>query len=106
MTSPKQPSPAHRSIGGRAQQIVGSGRLDNQPHTKRSARQQHLARHLHSCGPRPVLEALLALEEGQPLNAILEDFGRLPASPFKALGADLPPIDHLVLINGGTDERQ
>jgi hypothetical protein len=105
MTSPKQPSPAHRSIGGRAQQIVGSGRLDNQPHTKRSARRQHLARHLHSCGPRPVLEAPLVLEEW-PLNAVLEDFGRLPASPFKALGADLLPIDHLALINGGTDERQ
>ena len=46
--------------------------------TARSPRRQHLARHLHACGPRPVLEALLEIEAGRPLDAVLADFARLP----------------------------
>ena len=47
--------------------------------TKRSARRQHLCGRLHAAGPRPVMEALLAVHAGQPLDGVLEDFGRIPA---------------------------
>jgi hypothetical protein len=65
----------------------------------RSARRQHLARHLHVCGPRPVLEALLAIEGGQSLDTVLEEFGRLPAELFEAIGADRLPMDGLLIIS-------
>jgi hypothetical protein len=41
----------------------------------RSAQRRRLCAHLHSSGPRPVLEALLAVEAGQDLDEVLEDFG-------------------------------
>lgn len=52
--------------------------------TRRSARRQHLSRHLHAAGPRPVLEALLAVDNGQPLDEVLENFGRLPPELYHA----------------------
>lgn len=70
--------------------------------TVRNPRRQRLAKHLHECGPRPVLEALLAVEAGQSLDATLEDFGRLPAPIYHALGADQLAIDSLAVINGGS----
>ena len=70
--------------------------------TARSPRRQHLARHLHACGPRPVLEALLEVEAGRPLDAVLADFGRLPPELYAAVGADVLPIDEWALIDGGT----
>ena len=45
----------------------------------RSARRIELCEHLHAAGPRPVLEALLAVDSGQDLDEVLEDFGRIPA---------------------------
>ena len=59
----------------------------------RTARQQHLAKHLHRCGPRPVLEALIAVDRGQGLDAVLEDFARLQPETYQAVGADTLPID-------------
>jgi hypothetical protein len=59
----------------------------------RSARRRHLCARLHSAGPRPVLEALIAVESGQDLDYVLEDFGRIPADLYYALGADELPID-------------
>ena len=53
----------------------------------RSARRMRLCAHLHSAGPRPVFEALLAVESGQDLDAVLEDFGRFPAGVYHAVGA-------------------
>jgi hypothetical protein len=53
----------------------------------RSARRIRLSTHLHAAGPRPVLEALLAVESGQDLDAVLEDFGRIPADIYHAVGA-------------------
>jgi hypothetical protein len=53
----------------------------------RSARRRRLCAHLHSAGPRPVLEALLAVDSGQPLDDVLEDFGRVPADTYHAVGA-------------------
>src|SRR6266536_1025429 len=69
-------------------------------HPIRSPRRQHFARHVHACGPRPVLEALLAVAAGQALDEVLEDFARLPAEVYRAVGADVLPIDELAVIDG------
>jgi hypothetical protein len=58
----------------------------------RTPERQTLASHLHECGPRPVLEALLAVSCGASVDAVLRDFGRLPPKFFKAVGADLLPV--------------
>jgi hypothetical protein len=100
MPSRKTASPAHRGNGGRARIDVDSGGLDCSTLSKRSARRQYLARHLHTCGPRPVLEALLAVEGGQSLDTVLEDYGRRPAELFEVIDADLLPIDVLFSIGG------
>jgi hypothetical protein len=79
------------------------GRLDRRLKSStatRSARRQRLARHLHRCGERPVLEALLAVEGGKPLDVVLEDFARLQPAIYHALSADLLPIDEKTLIQG------
>jgi hypothetical protein len=78
MPFPKAPSPTHRRDGGRAQWNVGFGGRDNPIDSKRSARRQYLARHLHACGPRRLLEALLAIEAGQLLDLVLEEMGGAP----------------------------
>jgi hypothetical protein len=67
----------------------------------RTPRRQHLVQHLVNCGDRPVLEALLAVEAGQDLDEVLEDFARLDPKIFEAIGADIMPIDRLILVNGG-----
>ena len=54
----------------------------------RSARRIRLAEHLCRCGPRPTLEALLAVADGQDLDFVLEDFARLQPEIFEAVGAD------------------
>jgi hypothetical protein len=66
----------------------------------RNARRQHLAAHLHDCGPRPVLEALIAVDAGTPIDEVLEDFGRLPPALYRAMGADVLPIHRLVVVRG------
>jgi hypothetical protein len=53
----------------------------------RSPRRQKLSEHLHAAGPRPVLEALLAVEAGQPLDLVLEEFGRVAADTYRRVGA-------------------
>ena len=53
----------------------------------RTARRIRLAAHLHAAGPRPILEALLAVDSGQPLDDVLEDFARIPADTYRAVGA-------------------
>jgi hypothetical protein len=52
----------------------------------RDARRQRLCKHLHAAGPRPVLEALLAVDCGQPLDDVLEEYVRIPSSFFSILG--------------------
>ena len=54
---------------------------------KRNARRQRLCKHLHRAGPRPVLEALIAVDSGQPLDDVLEDYARIPSSFFSILRA-------------------
>lgn len=55
----------------------------------RSAKRRRLAAHLYRCGRRPVLEALIAVDRGQPLDEVLTDFARIPAEVYKAVGADI-----------------
>ena len=45
---------------------------------------QRRVQHLHRCGPRCILEALLAVENGEPLDAVLADFERLPPETYHA----------------------
>ena len=66
-----------------------------------SVRRCHLVAHLHQCGPRPVLEALLAVARGDDLDLVLEGFHRIPVAVYRALGADVLPIDRPALIDGG-----
>lgn len=54
-------------------------------------RRQHLASHLHRCGPRPVLEALQEVARGRPLDDVLADYSRLDPEVCRVLGADLFP---------------
>jgi hypothetical protein len=42
------------------------------------------AQHLHRCGPRPILEALIAVEKGNSLKSVLADFERLPPETYHA----------------------
>jgi putative DNA primase/helicase len=63
-------------------------------------RRQRLAAHLHRCGPRPVLEALIAVESGQPLDEVLHDFARLQPEIYEAVGAAVLPIDEVTVVSG------
>jgi hypothetical protein len=47
-----------------------------------------------------VLEALLAVEAGQDLDFVLEDFARLQPEIYQAIGADTLPIDEVAVIEG------
>ncbi len=53
----------------------------------RSTRRMRLCKHLHAAGPRPVLEALIAVDSGQPLDDVLEEFGRIPVDIYHAVDA-------------------
>ena len=67
----------------------------------RNSRWQHLVRHLHQCGPRPVFEAMLELEAGHDLDRVLERYARIPVGIYAAVGADVLPIDILAVLDGG-----
>jgi hypothetical protein len=66
----------------------------------RTPRRQRLVRHVIACGDRAVLEALLAVAAGEALDRVLEDYARLPPEIFRATGADVMPIDELLVVNG------
>jgi len=51
---------------------------------ERSAHRQRQTYHLHQCGPRCILEALIAVAKGEPLDAVLADFERLPPETYHA----------------------
>jgi hypothetical protein len=67
----------------------------------RSPRRQRLVRHLHRCGPRMVLQALIHTEAGTPLDTVLEVFCSLEPEDYRAAGVDVLPIDRLKVVNGG-----
>ena len=71
------------------------------PDDPRSIRRQRLVAHLHSAGARPTLEAMLELEQGKPLDQVLEDFARVPVETYRAIGAAVLPINSLVVLKGG-----
>ena len=100
MTPQKPSAPGQRGGAGRGRDAEQLGRRLGSTNSARNPRRQRLAAHLHRCGPRPVLEALLAVQEGQDLDVILEDFARLAAEIYDALGADVLPIDRLLLVDG------
>jgi hypothetical protein len=67
----------------------------------RTPRRQRLVKHLIECGERPVLEALLAVEAGQDVDVVLEEFCRLQPEIYEAVGADVLPIDQVTVVDGG-----
>jgi hypothetical protein len=67
----------------------------------RSARRQHLVRHLHAAGPRPVLEALIEVAAGNDLDAVLQRYARIPVRIYHAQGADRLLIHIVTVIGGG-----
>jgi len=70
----------------------------NDEANKRNARRQRLCKHLHAAGPRPVMEALLAVDGWRPLDDVLEDYGRIPSSFFSILRAS--SFARLFLVRG------
>lgn len=58
----------------------------------RNIHRQRQVSHLYQAGPRPVLEALLAVTAGQSLDDVLADFARVPINIYHAIGADELPI--------------
>jgi hypothetical protein len=63
----------------------------------RNAKRQRQAAHIHAAGPRPVLEALIAVANGQSLDDVLADFSRVHVSVYHMIGADEFPSDDRVL---------
>jgi hypothetical protein len=60
---------------------------------QRNQQRQQLVRRLHDAGPRPVLVALIEVENGEPLDVVLKRFGRLCSETYRILGADRLPIE-------------
>jgi hypothetical protein len=79
---------AHRGDGEAAPKIERTSRQLDSANDRRSPRRQRLAGHVHACGARAVFEALLAVEAGQRLDEVLEDFLRVTPEICRALGAD------------------
>lgn len=97
--------------GGASEKNVHAERLNSSEHRlnatavqaaqARTPRRQHLARHLHAAGPRPVLEALLELEAGRPLDDVLERFGRISIDVYHELGANKLSTGPYAIVDGG-----
>jgi hypothetical protein len=67
-------------------------------HYARTARRQRLVAHLYAAGPRPVLEAMIEVATGEPLDDVLERYARIPVAAYHEIGANaLPPINFFVI---------
>lgn len=68
----------------------------------RSVCRQRLVKQLIACGERPVMEAFIQAAAASPaqLDAILESYVSIAPEDYQAVGADVLPIDDLVLIDG------
>jgi hypothetical protein len=77
------------------------GRAIDLHNSQRNSRRQHLVRHLHRAGARPVLEALLEVSTGSDLDQVLERYGKIPVEVYCATGASMLPIDAVSVIDGG-----
>jgi hypothetical protein len=78
--------------------VAGSADTPSRPATqelfdRRSAKRQRQVKHLHAAGPRPVLEALLAVAAGAPSDAVLADFARVPVRIHQGTCASELPTD-------------
>jgi hypothetical protein len=51
---------------------------------------------LYAAGPRPVLEALIAVQGDADLDDVLAGFARVPVSTYHAIGANQLPIDRIL----------
>jgi hypothetical protein len=71
---------------------------DAQP---RSPVRLKLAHHLQQCGPRAILEALIAFESGQPVGAVLEDFARLRPETYSIATCVAELIAPVAIRDGG-----
>ena len=105
MTLEKRGPPACDADG--ASVDVQVSRLNTSEFTTRACRNQRLgdltaeitaelrrpraARHLHSLGPRPLLEALRQVEAGGSLDDVLRQYQRLDPATVRAIGADQWP---------------
>ena len=55
----------------------------------RSAERQRGVAHLCAAGPRVVLEALLEISRGKPIDDVLLRYAKMPVSVYRAMGADV-----------------
>jgi hypothetical protein len=67
----------------------------------RSPRRQRLVHRLVQCGERIVLEALVQVDAGAPLDDTLEAFCCLRPADYAAAGVAALPLNKLALLNGG-----
>jgi hypothetical protein len=63
----------------------------------RSPQRQRQVKHLYQSGPRVIMEALLAVANGEDLDDVLADFNRIPVNIYRAIGADQLPIDRRLM---------
>jgi hypothetical protein len=70
----------------------------DKPRQVRSARLQRLIAHLHKAGPRPVMEAMLQVAGGEPLDSVLEAYGRIPVEIYHQFGANSLPYERLRVV--------
>jgi hypothetical protein len=67
----------------------------------RSPRRQRLVRRLVQCRERIVLEALVQVDAGAPLDDTLEAFCCLQPADYAAAAVAALPLNKLALLNGG-----
>jgi hypothetical protein len=80
--------PDEKKTPAEASYLGGGDRNHRSPlDSKRTLRRQYLSAQIHAAGPRPVLEALIAVHEGADLDNVLADFARIPAEVYHAMGA-------------------
>ena len=61
---------------------IGGGDVEDNANP-RSDRRQKQVKHLVACGERCVLEALIAVDNGQPLDLVLRGFEKLSPETYK-----------------------
>ena len=83
--APMKPPDDEKKAPAEARHLGGSDRNHRSPlDSKRNRRRQYLSAQIHAAGPRPVLEALIAVHE---VDDVLADFARIPPEVYHAMGA-------------------
>jgi hypothetical protein len=101
MSPRNRSAPASAAALSRGRDAEQLGRQLVSSNSARNPRRQHLVGHLYRCGPRPVFEALIAVDSGQCLDEVLENLARLEPEVYWAVGADVLPIDDPAVLDGG-----